>query len=101
MKQIIILLVLFAMLQNVNALNIFPGNQNVDGSEKIVVRYPVLRCGVIERPENEEIESSFTNKGSVEGKLINKGRIKNPFSTENSFRCQIVWIEKELPNQER
>ncbi len=68
MKQIIVLLVLFAMLQNVNALNIFPGNQNVDGSEKIVVRYPVLRCGVIERLKIR-IESSFANKGSVEGKF--------------------------------
>jgi hypothetical protein len=99
MKQIIILIVLIAVAQSAVALNIYPVNEkNQAEGNNLVISYPVLRCGVIERPENQEVE--FINKGAADEKPSNP-RWRNPFSTENSFRCQIIWVEKELPVSER
>lgn len=99
MKHIIVILVLFAMLQNVNAFNIFPVRQNQGDVERLVVRYPILRCGLIDRPVNEEVENGLINEGSVDKPKNPQWR--NPFSTESTFRCKVIWVEKEVPNEER
>ncbi len=97
MKQIMILIALFAIMQNVMALNILPVSENQEGNR--VISYPILRCGFIDRPENVENEGDFINKGAV--RKPQNPRWRNPFSTESSFKCQIVWVEKEMPASER